>query len=321
MRGPLRVAVTMGDAAGIGPEVALKALANAELGARVVLVGCPRVLSDQAALLGLRLPEVIVEVPWVHERLPTLGHGGRKTGEHALACLRKAVSLARTGQVDGIVTGPVSKEMLGLAGVEHPGQTELLAELTGAERFLMLLAAGTLRVAVVTTHLPLIRVASRITKETVLEKISVLYDGLRHLFGIPEPLVAVLGLNPHAGEGGRCGSEEQEHIAPAMREAAGRGISLEGPLPADGAFAMWRQRSWDAVLAMYHDQGLAPFKALSFGGGVNVTLGLPVIRTSPDHGTAYEIAGQGVAREGSMVEAIRLALRMAATRAGEGGAA
>ncbi len=318
----LRVAVTIGDAAGIGPEVAIKALSQEELRGSAVLVGCPRVMAEHARCIGVAPPAVIAEIPWPGPTLPEMGRGSSETGAHALACLRKAVSMARAGEVDAVVTGPASKEMLGRAGVNHPGQTELLAELTGTRHYLMMLVAGDLRVAVVTTHLPLGRVSSSISRQTVLDKLAVLHHGLSGLFDIAEPRIAVLSLNPHAGDGGRCGTEEEEHIAPAVRAALARGIKVEGPLAADGAFATWREKRWDAILAMYHDQGLGPFKALAFGTGVNVTLGLPVIRTSPDHGTAFELAGRGLADERSMVEAIRLALRMAnRKRLGRGDAA
>jgi 4-hydroxy-L-threonine phosphate dehydrogenase PdxA len=150
--------------------------------------------------------------------------------------------------------------------------------------------------------------------QLVLDKLAVLHHGLQDLFDVPEPRIAVLSLNPHAGDGGRCGTEESDHIMPAVRTAIAQGIRVEGPLAADGVFATRLQKRWDAILAMYHDQGLAPFKGLAFGAGVNVTLGLPVIRTSPDHGTAFGLAGRGLADEGSMVEAIRLALGMAARR-------
>jgi 4-hydroxythreonine-4-phosphate dehydrogenase len=308
------VAVTLGDAAGIGPEVALKALAKDELRGHAVVVGCPRIISEHAGRIGVPPPPIIAEVPWPCGPLPVPGRGSAETGAHTLACLREAVSMATAGEVDALVTGPASKEMLGRAGVEHAGQTELLAELTDTRRFLMMLVAGDLRVAVVTTHLPLARVAACITTQKVLDKLFVLHEGLRVLFGISDPRVAVLSLNPHGGDGGRCGNEEEKYIAPAVRAAVAQGLIVEGPLAADGVFATWKQKCWAAILAMYHDQGLAPFKALAFGAGVNVTLGLPVIRTSPDHGTAFELAGRCLASERSMIEAIKLALKMAGER-------
>jgi 4-hydroxythreonine-4-phosphate dehydrogenase len=310
----LRVAVTQGDAAGIGPEVLVKALAREEFRGLTRAIGCPETLAHEARRAGVAPPHEIVGIRWPGAGPPEAGKPSPDTGVHALACLRAAVRMARAGEVDGIVTGPVSKEMLGHAGVTHPGQTELLAEMTETRQFLMTLVAGDLRVAVVTTHVPIKRVAELISIGAIVEKLRVLDGGLRELFAIRRPRIAVLALNPHAGDGGRCGTEEADVIAPAVREAADKGIHVTGPLSADGAFATWERERWDAILAMFHDQGLAPFKARSFGRGVNVTLGLPLIRTSPDHGTAYDIAGRGTADDRSMTEAVRLALHMAAAR-------
>ena len=325
------LAVSLGDPAGIGPEVVLRA-ARATADARLVAVGSARVLEVQAEALGLgpvarvsdardepaggtlAVLDVVPDaasVPW--------GEVSAEGGRQALAAIDAACDLALAGRVDGIVTAPISKASIRRAGATVPGHTEILRDRTGAETVVMVLAAdldaGPLRVALVTIHVPVADVAALVTADRVVETGRALAAALRRDLGIAAPRIAVLGLNPHAGDGGVIGREEIDALAPALR-TLGADLHVQGPFPADAFFgrAAWRQ--FDAVLAMYHDQGLAPFKALAQGAGVNVTLGLPIVRTSPDHGTAFDLAGQGRADPASMLAAIRLAAQMARRRAG-----
>lgn len=323
------IGISFGDVAGIGPEVALKAIVHArvpEQGIRYVLLGEERYF--------LRLCEAIGEelaLPVIHSRkeleerddyallLDTsgldlsdvaFGRVSALAGQAALHWIEEGVALCMDGVLDALVTAPVNKEGLALAGCKHAGHTGLLAELTAAKSHVMMLVGGPLRVALVTTHIPLRAVADAITRERILEVIALTSQWLKRI-GIENPVLAVAGLNPHAGENGGMGSEELEVIGPAVQQAVEVGLSVIGPLPPDTIFYRALNENWDAVVCMYHDQGLGPLKMLAFDQGVNVTLGLPIIRTSPDHGTAYDIAGQGVASPDSMVEAINLACRVA----------
>jgi 4-hydroxythreonine-4-phosphate dehydrogenase len=224
--------------------------------------------------------------------------------------LKRAVDGCLRGRFSGLVTAPLQKSVINDAGIPFSGHTEYLAEQTGAARPVMLLVAGDLRVALASTHLPLRQVPDYLTQTVVRDVLQVLLDGLRIQFGIAEPRVVVAGLNPHAGEGGHLGSEDNEIIAPVVREFRERGYAVRGPLPADTVFTATTDPK-DAVLAMYHDQGLPVIKYAGFGHAVNVTLGLPIVRTSVDHGTALDIAGHGTADPGSLLEAVRLASRLA----------
>ncbi|MDX1439648.1 MAG: 4-hydroxythreonine-4-phosphate dehydrogenase PdxA, partial [Rubricoccaceae bacterium] len=235
-------------------------------------------------------------------------------GLAAMKSVETACDLCLKGDADAMVTAPISKEAIHLAGYDFPGHTEFLAEKTKAVGFVMMLVSGDLRVALQTIHMPISQVASQITQERVLVNLRMISDALETDLGIAKPRIAVLGLNPHAGEGGVIGSEEREIIQPAIERARQDGIHAEGPFPADSFFGRRTDKTFDAVLAMYHDQGLAPFKALAMGAGVNVTCGLPIVRTSPDHGTAFGIAGKGIASHSSMVEAIKLAAGIATRR-------
>jgi 4-hydroxythreonine-4-phosphate dehydrogenase len=269
----IKLAVTLGDPAGIGPEVADKALRES--------------YDAEIAILGSR-------------------SGGAR---EALAAIDEALELALPGKVQGIVTAPVSKERISKLGVPFTGHTEYLAARSGVRQPVMLFAAGPLRVALVTTHVSIRRLPSLITADRVLGTIRGTARGLREDFGILEPRLAVCGLNPHAGEGGEFGREEIEVIAPAVEIARKEGIRAEGPYAAD---TVWK-RPCDAIVAMSHDQGLGPVKAMH-PDAVNVTLGLPFVRTSPDHGTAFDIAGKGVADPRPMIAAIRLAVEMCRAR-------
>jgi 4-hydroxythreonine-4-phosphate dehydrogenase len=235
-----------------------------------------------------------------------VGRLSAKAGKIAGAALTQAIQLARQKKAHAIVTAPVSKQALDLAGYHYPGQTEMLAEGFGVSDFAMMLVAGEFRVAVATTHLPLRQVPAALSQELILSRLRVLQHDLQTRFRIASPCLAVTGLNPHAGEGGLLGEEEQTIIAPAIQQARNEGIAAEGPFSADALFGQVKKKKYDAYLAMYHDQGLIPLKMFGFGRAVNYTAGLPIVRTSPDHGTAFDIAGKGFADPASMVEALRL---------------
>lgn len=317
-----RLGFTMGDRGGIGPEIVLKALSSPDCPPHIpVIYGDPAVLEQAARSAGLNLslheirtaddaisgrinvqPEgIVTEVP-----LPKPSAGG---GKASVACIRRAVQVALSGGIYGIVTAPISKESLYLAGYPWPGHTELLAELTSTADYAMMLVGGPLRVVLVTTHVSLRRVASMITEERVLSTIR-MADRAGRMLGFAEPRIGVAGLNPHAGEAGVLGDEEGIAIRPAVVRAAREGSRVSGPVPPDVVFRQAYRGDYDLVVVMYHDQGLIPLKMIAFESGVNVTVGLPIIRTSPDHGTAFDIAGKGVADPRSMVEAIKLALRL-----------
>lgn len=317
------IAITIGDCNGIGPEVTLKALAQTPLPRtfRVVIIGPEMALrfwqnSLHSTFVLPRIADLeewpdgvpIVILDKDREQTPVqIGELSAAAGKIAGQALVRAMALARAGKVQAIVTAPVNKHALHLAGFRYPGQTELLAEGLGAANFAMMLLAEDFRVALVTTHLPLRQVAAAITTDLIVRRLRVLQQDLTMRFRIAAPRLAVTGLNPHAGEGGLLGDEEKTIIAPALEQARREGIMAEGPFSADALFGQRPQNHFDAYLAMYHDQGLIPLKMFGFGRAVNYTAGLPVIRTSPDHGTAFDIAGKGIAAPTSMVEALRLA--------------
>lgn len=327
-----RIAITMGDPNGVGPEVVLKCLADARLAKYLepVLVGVPHVFKVHAAKVGLRelhleaaadvpeaLPErglAVVDVAPEERVEVAFGKGTEASGRLAMAAVARAVDLCLDGKVDAMVTAPISKEAIARAGFAFPGHTEFIAERTGTTRFTMMMVADTLRVGLVTGHVPIWDVPKLVTREHIVEKIRILSDSLQRDFGVQRPKIAVLGLNPHAGDGGVLGREEAESIVPAIQQACEQGHLAFGPFPADGFFAIAGYQLYDAVLAMYHDQGLVPFKTLAFESGVNYTAGLPIVRTSPDHGTAYNIAGQGKASPGSMRSALYVAIDIARLR-------
>ena len=284
-----RIAITAGDPAGIGPEIAAKAAAD-----RRVLEVCE---------------------PVIYASTPSgpfaMGAVSAVAGRAAFDAIVRAVDDAKAGKVHGIATAPVNKAAFAAAGLGWKGHTDLLAHLCSVGRVAMMFHAPTLRVVLATVHVPLRDVARLITRELVCET---LYLTARELpyFGVATPRLAVAALNPHAGEGGLMGVEDDEVLAPAVREARQAGLDVTGPHPADTVFVRAARGEFDCVLACYHDQGLIPVKLLAFGTAVNVTLGLPIIRTSVDHGTAFDIAGQGIADHGSLVEAVRLAADLAA---------
>ncbi len=314
------VAVTTGEPAGIGPDVCL-ALAGASLPARIVLIGDRGVLADRAAALGLEIrlaafeagrspPPRALEV--LHLAAPAPVAPGRldsRNGRHVLAILDAAIDGCRAHTFDAMVTAPVQKSIINDAGIAFTGHTEYLAQRAGAAVVMMLVGGG-LRVALATTHLALAEVARAITREALEQTLRIVDAGLRRSFGIARPRILVAGLNPHAGEGGYLGREELEVIGPVVDKLAAAGIAVRGPLPADTLFTPRQLREADCVVAMYHDQGLPVVKHASFGHGVNVTLGLPFIRTSVDHGTALDLVATGRADASSLIEAAQLAIEM-----------
>jgi 4-hydroxythreonine-4-phosphate dehydrogenase len=295
---PPRVAITLGDPRGIGPEVVSKTLADPPAEAEYVVIGPD---------------ELVAELP--ADRRIGIGTLGKATVEGAgrltADAVLKAVELALSGAVDAIVTAPAEKRALHAAGYEYPGHTEWLAELAGGVDVVMMLVAGSLRVALVTTHIPLAEVPLAVTIERVLRAGQITRSALECWWGIEDARLAVCALNPHGGEGGLFGDEDDEVLAPAARE-----LDATGPLPADTVFVRALRGEFDAVLTPYHDVGMTAVKVAGFGGGVNVTLGLPFIRTAPDHGTGFDIAGQGIAEAGSMREAVRLAAELGVLRRG-----
>lgn len=327
-----RVAVTMGDPAGIGPELCLRILQDP-----VVLRHCIPVIFGQEAVLRrvstlCRLPApltVIGQSEWNNGEAP--GEGGVvdcagldadqvEPGRVSAACgkaayryLEAAIQAALAGRVAAIATAPLHKEALRLAGIPHPGHTEILTALTGARRSCMMLLSDDLRISFVTLHVGYAQVPQLLSRERILEVIELTAQTLARL-QISSPNIGVCGLNPHAGEQGLFGDREEErHIRPALEEARARGIGVEGPLPPDTVFVPERRKAFSAIVCMYHDQGHIPFKMLNFDTGVNVTLGLPIVRTSVDHGTAFDIAWTGRARWTSLVQAILWATRLAGT--------
>ncbi|MBD3367099.1 MAG: 4-hydroxythreonine-4-phosphate dehydrogenase PdxA [Candidatus Eisenbacteria bacterium] len=320
-----RILVTMGDPAGVGPEVALACLADPEVGdpLDVTLVGERAVFDECASSLSLPRPGTVIEPgPFGLHYEP--GRATLRGARAALDAVETAARLCLAGDADAMVTGPVSKAAITEAGVAFSGHTEFLAELTGADVPLMLFVAGPMRVALATTHIALADVPGAVTREGLVARLRVLSRGLSGLLGIEGPRLAVVALNPHAGEGGRFGDEEERVILPAIEAARSEGIAASGPHPADTIFCGLGDAScslpgaaYDAALAMYHDQGVVPVKLAGFGRAVNVTLGLPIIRTSVDHGTAFDIAGRGKAEAGSMKAAVRLAGSMAGRRAAD----
>lgn len=324
------ICISIGDYNGVGPEVTLKALhkTNIRNKARIVIIGHPEILqyykqcwpdADIPEISDLRtVPEPTGVYQYsVTDKKPDITPGAltADAGNLAMMAVQKAALACLNGDAQAMVTAPISKEAINKAGYNVPGHTEFLAEICKTDSFVMMLVNSLpLRVALVTIHEPLANVPALIQKESIGKTLSVVYQSIKNDFGIAEPKLAVLGLNPHAGDGGVLGREETDIITPAISASNNNGIHCEGPFPADGFFAnqLWKQ--YDAVVAMYHDQGLIPFKTLSFNSGVNVTVGLPIIRTSPDHGTAFGIAGQNKANEGSFIEALELACEMALKR-------
>jgi 4-hydroxythreonine-4-phosphate dehydrogenase len=324
-----RIAITVGDCNGIGPEVVLKSIRTAAVRncCAPVLVGPANVFHYYAGIAGMRLSleplagrripvgvTPIVESSEVASSDITPGVLSRAAGFAAATAITRAVRMAQRGEVEAIVTAPVSKQAMHLAGVHFPGQTEMVQSLSRSRRVAMMLVSEYLRVGLVTIHVPVSRVHRLLTPALLEERITTIHAALQKDWRIASPALAVLGLNPHAGEGGDIGTEEQRVIIPVLARLRKKGLRLHGPFPADGFFARFDPRAYDGVVAMYHDQGLIPLKMSSAGRAVNVSVGLRIVRTSPDHGTAFDRAGRGTADPGSMVEAILLAVRIAHNR-------
>jgi 4-hydroxythreonine-4-phosphate dehydrogenase len=326
------IGVSMGDPAGIGPEIVLKAALQPSDAYRLVVLG--EVASLQETAQHLHLP--ITAVPWrfeepyptsaatlpvlelsqlvAHERQP--GHPTAAGGEASYRYVETGVRLASEGIIQGLVTAPISKAMWHAAGHAYPGHTELLAALTHTPEVRMMLVGSRLRVILVTTHIALARVPTALSSERILRTITMTAQHLSRFHGLTPPRLAVAGLNPHAGESGAFGDEEERLIAPAVRQAQEQGLTVSGPFPADSVFIRAVRGEFDGVICLYHDQGLIPLKLLSWEDGVNVTIGLPIVRTSPDHGTAFDIAGQGKADPRSLQAAIALAVTMSRKKGG-----
>ena len=307
-----RLALVPGEPAGVGPELCARALLS-DHAADLVLYGDPSVLHDAAAMLGIVLPSLDV-VDIANPAAPVPGQADSRNAASVIAALESAARDCLDGRIDGMVTGPVHKATMSAGlGIAYSGTTELLARQAGCDVVMMLARPG-LRVALATTHLPLRAVPDAITHDALETSLRVLHAALHGDFGIASPVIAVLGLNPHAGEDGVLGREELEIIEPVLAKLRAEGFGLRGPLPADTAFLPAKSRGFDAVLAMYHDQGLPVLKAGGFEQAVNITLGLPYPRVAVDHGTALDIAGMGVADPSSLIAAIAECARMATQR-------
>jgi 4-hydroxythreonine-4-phosphate dehydrogenase len=324
----------MGDPAGIGPEVIANALASPTVRrlCRPIVIGSRAVMEESVRSLRLGLRVVPVEGHEPKERvtriteIPVLdplkeplgrvrmGRAAEHTGAASVAFVETAVRLAQAGCIEAIVTAPINKEAMNLAGYHYPGHTELLAHLTGSKDVGMMILGGPLKIMFVTTHVALRDLPATLTVERVGRAIRLAHRALREYFEVRRPQIGVAALNPHAGEAGLFGDEERVVILPAARQARSEGINATDPLPADTLFGKAARGEYDGVVAMYHDQGLIALKLLAFGRCVNLTVGLPIIRTSVDHGTAYDIAGKGVADIGSLIEAIKLAVRLTTRR-------
>lgn len=313
------VAVTMGDPSGVGPEILVKALNDARVkkAASVMAVGDLGVLKEAAKKLRLKAPddEQVISVTNLDLKKLNTGKPSKLSGEASIAFIEEALYMTAIGDADAMVTCPISKEAVKKAGFSFPGHTEFIAHLTGTEEFVMMLGGKDLKVVLVTIHEPLKKVPGLVTIESVLKTITITDKAFKTDFGLKKPRIAVCGLNPHAGEAGMFGDEDKLVVEPAVKKARKAGIDAVGPLPPDTVFyRAAKKKEFDCVVAMYHDQGLGPLKLLHFDDGVNATLGLPVIRTSVDHGTAFDIAWTGKASHESLVGAIGMAAQMAARR-------
>jgi len=323
------IGITLGDINGVGPEVIIKALTDNRIMNFItpVIYGSTKVLSYYRKNYGLEefnysqskdghvnYKKVNVVNCWDDMVEINMGQETEKGGQCAFLALEKGTEDLTSGKLDALVTGPINKKNIQRDGFHFPGQTEYLTEKSQSKESLMMMVSDTLRVGLVTTHVPLNKVSEKVTKEKFSAKLNIMIKTLKKDFGIIKPKIAVLALNPHAGEEGLLGSEENDIIKPVIEEFKNNGCIVMGPYSADGFFGVAQYRNFDGVLAMYHDQGLIPFKSLSFESGVNYTAGLKFIRTSPDHGTAYNLAGKNLASEVSIREAIFLARQIVIQR-------
>jgi 4-hydroxythreonine-4-phosphate dehydrogenase len=324
---PTTIGITMGDPSGIGPEIIIKSFEDSEIRKhRIIVIGDYNVMQAAAKMLkiksfklnrihhvqdGIFKPGVlnILDLPVVN--MNDLQHGKVQaiSGNAAFECIREAVKLAKNKDIDAIVTAPLNKEALHLAGYNYPGHTEILASLTGTRDYAMLLYEKRLSVIHVSTHVSLLKAITGLRRERIEEVIELGNEVMKRLCG-DEPRIAVAGMNPHAGENGLFGKEEINEIIPAVKHMKSLGLNVDGPIPPDTVFLQTLNGKYDLVVAMYHDQGHIPLKLIGFSSGVNVTAGLPFIRTSVDHGTAFDIAWKGKANEASMVEAIKLSIKL-----------
>ena len=320
----IRVAITQGDTNGVGYEVILKVFSDPNILelCTPIIYGSPKIASYHRKALNLEVPYTIINhaeeardgrvnllACFDDEIKIEIGQPSQEAGAAALKALDRAMTDYRSELYDVLVTAPINKATIQSPGFHFPGHTEYIETSVGeGQKALMILMNETLRVALVTTHLPIKDIAKAITKEGIIEKATIFHKALKRDFRISSPRIAVLSLNPHAGDNGLLGSEEKDIILPAIEELADKGIQAFGPFAADGFFGSGAYDRFDGVLAMYHDQGLAPFKTIALESGVNYTAGLPIVRTSPDHGTAYDIAGKGIADENSMRQAIFTAI-------------
>lgn len=325
----LKIGISIGDINGVGLEVILKTLSHRKMVDMCVPViyGSSKVVSYHKNIVDidfqfqsttscekLNLNKVNVINCWEENVNITLGQASDESGKYAYKALETATIDLRNGAIDALVTAPINKAAMKMANFPFPGHTEYLTKELGSQESLMLMVNGDLRVGLVTNHLPISQVAKAVTRDRIMRKLRIMEDTLRIDFGIDKPTIAVLGLNPHAGDGGVLGDEEEKLIRPIIAQRKKAGSLIMGPYPADGFFGSSQYRKFDGILAMYHDQGLVPFKALSFGEGVNYTAGLSAIRTSPDHGTAYDIAGRNMADPSSFRSAMYAAIDIARNR-------
>jgi 4-phospho-D-threonate 3-dehydrogenase / 4-phospho-D-erythronate 3-dehydrogenase len=325
------IGITMGDPTGIGPEILVKALSKTEpyQACRPIVFGDHGVLLKAIGSLGIearvevvdRIPEegylarkiYLFQTSRLHAESLRVGQPDSLCGEAMVNSIREATRWMLERRLDALTTCPINKQAINRAGYPFSGHTELLAHLAGSPQVAMMFIGTSWRVVLVTTHLPLIEVAKRITKDRVLSTVQITDQGMKRHFGIPRPRIAVLGLNPHCGEEGLLGEEEEREIFPAIEQAKSLSIDAEGPFPADSFFDL-SHRSFDVVIAMYHDQGLIPIKMSGFMDAVNFTLGLPFIRTSVAHGTAYDLVGLGVANETNLIKALAVASNLSKTK-------
>jgi 4-hydroxythreonine-4-phosphate dehydrogenase len=326
----MKIGISIGDINGIGPEVIIKSLSDSRIynNFTVIIYGSSKVMSYHKNICAdsnlnfyhindinkAHSDKINVLNCWEENVNIEIGKATEEGGKYAYIALDRAVNDLRDGTIDALVTAPINKNAMQMAKFPSKGHTEFIAQKVNGTP-LMMLVADHLKIALVTAHVPITEIGAMITKDLIMEKLLLLNNSLKVDFGLERPNIAVLGLNPHAGDGGVIGKEEEEIIKPAIIESKYKGIVAAGPYPADGFFGSNEYKKFDAILAMYHDQGLIPFKALAFEDGVNYTAGLSVVRTSPDHGTAYDIAGNNVANETSFREALYLAADIGKNRA------
>ncbi|OAG27167.1 4-hydroxythreonine-4-phosphate dehydrogenase PdxA [Thermodesulfatator autotrophicus] len=311
----IKLGITMGCPAGVGPEICLKALTRPwPEDLELFILGDLFILKEAARSLNLPVPDEKKIIPLSSLKTYTPGRPDLETAKAMVRYIKEGVKMCLKGELNGLITCPISKTALKLAGEPFPGHTEMLAELTNTREYAMAFYGEKLKIVLVTIHEPLSRVSELLSVEKILTVTRLAYDFLKKDLGLKDPRLALAAFNPHASEGGLFGDEEACILEPAIAEAQRQKIPLSGPYPADSLFYQTVNGRFDLVVSLYHDQGLIPFKLLHFEDGVNLTLGLPIVRTSVDHGTAYDIAGKGLAKEDSLIAAINLAYRMARNR-------